>query len=83
MPHDLCMFKFMIMFALCFTMGKVHRRGTFPKCRAELGWLLHHPRPPLFWECGTLPGGLPQTNHLDPKIPKAFLCALLRELLAF
>jgi len=36
MPHDLCMFKFMIMLALCFPMGKAHQRGMFPKCEAGL-----------------------------------------------
>jgi len=34
LPCDLCIVGLMIMFALCFKMGKVHRLGTFLRCRA-------------------------------------------------
>jgi hypothetical protein len=33
-------FHFMIMFALCFAMGKAHVWETFPKCRARLTYSL-------------------------------------------
>jgi hypothetical protein len=31
------MFRFMITFVLCFMMGKAHKLGTFPKCKAKPG----------------------------------------------
>ncbi len=40
MPCDLHMFRCMIIFALCITMAKVHRWGTFQKCDTRLGWHL-------------------------------------------
>ncbi len=40
MPCDLHMFRCMIIFALCITMAKVHRSGTFQKCDTRLGWHL-------------------------------------------
>ncbi len=40
MLHDACMFRFMIMFALCFVMGTAHRLGTFQKCQ---GWIWQPP----------------------------------------
>jgi len=33
------MFKLMIPFKLCFTMDRVLRLATSPKCRARLGYL--------------------------------------------
>jgi hypothetical protein len=34
--HNLCIFKFMTTFALCFTMGKTYWRGMFPN--SEMGF---------------------------------------------
>jgi hypothetical protein len=39
----------MINFASRFTIGKAHGWGTFPKCKARLGYCLI--QSPLFWEC--------------------------------
>ncbi len=36
MLGDACMFRFMIIFALCFMMGTGHRQGTIQKCQ---GWI--------------------------------------------
>lgn len=36
MLWDACMFRFMIIFALCFMMGTGHRQGTIQKCQ---GWI--------------------------------------------
>jgi hypothetical protein len=36
MLGDACMFRFMIIFAMCFMMGTAHRQGTFQKCQ---GWI--------------------------------------------
>ncbi len=38
MLGDACMFRFMIIFALCFMMGTAHRQGTFQKCQGGI-WL--------------------------------------------
>jgi hypothetical protein len=51
----------MINFASCFTIGKAHGWGTFPKCRSGLGY--HLILGPLFWEC---PHPRSFTLHLSP-----------------
>jgi hypothetical protein len=38
MPVSLVLFY--VMFILCFTTGKAHGCGTFPKCRTMLGYCL-------------------------------------------
>ncbi len=35
MHHDLPMFRLMIAFNSCFTMGKAHMWGMFPKCKIQ------------------------------------------------
>jgi hypothetical protein len=47
-PHDLYLSRFMITFTSCFTMGKVHKWGTFLECEAKLDYCLV--LGPLFWE---------------------------------
>ncbi len=47
-PHDLHLSRFMITFTSCFTMGKVHKWGTFLECEAKLNYCLV--LGPLFWE---------------------------------
>jgi hypothetical protein len=51
-PCDLCMFRFMIIFTLCFMMGKAHDWGTFLKCKVQPNY--HLVLGLLFWECPTL-----------------------------
>ncbi len=51
----------MINFAACFTSGKAHGWGTFPKWKARLGFRLI--LGPLFWECPH-PRALPYTEIL-------------------
>jgi hypothetical protein len=47
-PHDLHLSRFMITFTSFFTMGKVHKWGTFLECEAKLNYCLI--LGPLFWE---------------------------------
>ncbi len=47
-PHDLHLSRFMITVTSCFTMGKVHKWGTFFECEAKLHYCLV--LDPLFWE---------------------------------
>jgi hypothetical protein len=46
--HDLHLSRFVITFISCFTMGKVHKWGTFLECEAKLDYCLV--LVPLFWE---------------------------------
>ncbi len=47
-PHDLHLSRFMIAFTSCFTIGKVHKWGTFLECEAKLDYCLV--LGPLFWQ---------------------------------
>jgi hypothetical protein len=47
-PHDLRLSTFMITFTSCFTMGKMHKWGTFLECEVKLDYYLV--LGPLFWE---------------------------------
>jgi hypothetical protein len=47
-PHDLHLFRFMIAFTSCFTIGKVHKWRTFLECEAKLDYCLV--LGPLFWQ---------------------------------
>jgi hypothetical protein len=47
-PHDLHLYRFMITFTSCFTIGKVHKWGTFLECEAKFDYCLV--LGPLFWE---------------------------------
>jgi hypothetical protein len=64
-PRDLpTQVWFMTKFALCFTIGKLHGWGTFPKYGAGLSY--HLLLGPLFWECPHILGLLPYTNKNLP-----------------
>ncbi len=61
-PHDLCLSRFMIAFTSCFTMGKVHKWGTFLECEAKLDYCLV--LGPLFLEWPPLDLSAPEKFQL-------------------